>query len=202
MPTEQEARPPYVQFEVRAVEDRTQTIAEGRYASKDVIFAIVTPAGSRDRLEKEADSWLHDLRDAVQQDRFPAAWYDSYEKKLAIFKETQQTPEDGTPIMSWPALSPAQVKTVLGANVRTVEDLAVANEETLMRIGMGARALKEKAKAWLEAAEGPGKVAEELAEMREKLEAVLARNSSLEEQVKKLEGAIEINAAAKAKEKA
>jgi predicted RecB family nuclease len=45
---------------------------------------------------------------------------------------------------------PAQIKTLLDINVRTVEELAAANEETLNRVGMGGRALKQKAIIWLE----------------------------------------------------
>jgi hypothetical protein len=50
-----ELKPPYVRFEVRSVEDRTASIESGHYVGKDVIFAIVTPAGTRDRIEREAD---------------------------------------------------------------------------------------------------------------------------------------------------
>lgn len=190
MPAEQEARPPYVSFETRAVEDRNATIETGHFVAKDVIFAIVTPAGSRDKLEKEAEAWIKDLRDAVSQDRFPSSWFDAYEKKLQIYKETQEVPEDGTPIMNWPALSPAQVRTILSANVRTIEDLAEANEATMARIGMGARALKEKALAWLSAAEGPGKVSAELHALRTSVEEMTNRVQVLESQKSELESAL------------
>lgn len=198
MPAEEKARPPYVAFETRAVEDRNASIEQGHFVAKDVIFALVTPAGSRDRMEKQADDWLRDLKDAVHQDRFPGEWFEAYERKHKAFVESQEVPEEGTPIMSWPALSPAQVRTVLSANVRTVEDLAVANEETIQRIGMGSRALKEKAIAWLEAANGPGKVAEDLHDLRTKLEESLARNEVLAKQVSDLESTVKINAKVKA----
>ena len=75
---------------------------------------------------------------------------------------------------------------MLDAHVRTVEDLSAANEETIARIGMGGRALKDKAVSWLSAASGNGKVTEELAALRVKNEAAEARNIALEKQVKEL----------------
>lgn len=163
---EQEARPPYVIFETRPIEDREQSVATGRYVAKDVIFAIVTPAGTKDRLEKLAEDWLRDLEEAVRQDRFPAPWFDAYKQRYEAFLRNEEIPEEGTPIREWAAVSPAQAKNILGANIRTVEDLAQANEEALLRIGMGARALKDKAQAWLDVAEKRGKPAEELAALR------------------------------------
>ena len=47
MPEIMQARPPYVQFEMRAVEDRQASIDAGHYVAKDVAYAIITPAGSR-----------------------------------------------------------------------------------------------------------------------------------------------------------
>lgn len=187
MPTEEKARPPYVMFETRAVEDRDASLAAGSFCAKDVIFAVVTPAGSRDRMEKLAEDWLRDLKSAVNEDRFPGEWYDAYEKKFKMFQESQEIPEDGTPVSHWPVASPAQVKTLLGANVRTVEDLAIANEDAMMRIGMGARALKEKAVVWLESAGGQGKLANELESLRARVEAAEARTTELESQKKALE---------------
>ena len=81
-------------------------------------------------------------------------------------------------------MCPAQVKAILDANVRTVEDLAVANESTLAAIGMGARSLKEKAQAWLDSASSTGKTAEELDELRKQ---VAGLNKQLETATKTIE---------------
>jgi hypothetical protein len=70
---------------------------------------------------------------------------DLYQQALENYKQSRETPEQGIAIKDWPGASPAQIKTLLDINVRTVEELAAANEETLMRIGMGGRALKQKA---------------------------------------------------------
>ena len=178
MPTIIEDRPPFVAFEYRAVEDRTTTIEEGHYASKNVAFAIITPAGSKDRIEKIADEWLVQMREQVQQERLPMAWYNHYKMLYAAFKEGQEIPEFGIPIKEWPAASPAQVKMLLDLRIRTVEDLAVANEESIMRMGMGGRTLKQKAVDWLASASGIGKGVEATAALRsenEQLKLALER---------------------------
>lgn len=95
----------------------------------------------------------------------------------------------GTPIEQLPGMGPSQAHNLKGINLRTVEDLAnVSDENTLQRIGMGARDLVNRAKAWLtqsapkaveleqenarlrqEMAERDRKRDEEMAEMREQL---------------------------------
>lgn len=169
---EQKARPPYVMFETRAVEDREASLAAGHYVGKDVNYAIVTPSGSKDRMEKVAEEWLASMEEGVRQERIPGEWLEAYTKKYRTWVETREVPEDGTSILGWPAVSPAQAKAILDANVRTLEDLAEANEATLTAIGMGARALKEKAIAWLDTANSTGKTAEELDDLRKKVDTL------------------------------
>lgn len=180
-------RPAYVTFEVRAVEDRTRSIEEGRYIAKDVVFAIVTPAGTKDRLEKEAHEWLEGVAEGVKQERIPPEWYDAYKKALERFEESRENPEFGTSVRDWPALSPAQAKLFLDCNIRTVEDVAEMNEEMVGRIGMGARALKAKAQTWLEAAKTVGAPSEELTAIRQENADLRARNEELEIRLKRLE---------------
>lgn len=184
---EEKARPPYVMFEVRSVEDREASIEAGHYVGKDVNYAIVTPSGSKDRIEKVAEEWLANMEEGVKQERIPGEWLEAYTKKYETWKETREVPEDGTPILSWPALSPSQAKAILDANVRTLEDLVAANESTLAAIGMGARALKEKAKAWLDSAQDTGKTAEELDSLRKQVDTLAETVKSLTKAKEKAE---------------
>ena len=62
----EDAKPPFVIFETRAVEDREQSIAEGHYVAKDVNYAIITPAGTKDRIEKVAEDFAAEVAKAVQ----------------------------------------------------------------------------------------------------------------------------------------
>lgn len=180
----EEARPPYVKFEARAIEDREASIAAGHYVAKDVIFALVTPAGTKDVVEKVAEEWVESLSQAAQAERIPASWPDLYKDALERWKKGQEDPEFGTPIRSWPMISPAQAANVIAANVLSVEDLAQATEEALGRIGMGAQALKSKAAAWLESSSKTGVSASQLDALRTEVESLKTQNAAQATRIK------------------
>lgn len=165
-------RPPYVTFEIRTEEDREATIREGRYMAKDVDFAIIVPAGSKDCIERKATEWLSDIKrkSEYRPPGFNPLHADHFHKMYRAWKDKQEMPLSGTPINGWPAISPAQQDNLLSVNVRTVEDLAFLNESGLQRIGMGARALQDKAKAWIDSANDHGKVSSQVSALKLKVE--------------------------------
>lgn len=169
-------RPPYVTFETRAMEDRAASIEHGSYRTKDIVFALITPQGSKDKIEKNADEWIESTEQATREGRFPQQWLEAYRDALKRYKEGQELPDEGTPILGWQRLSPSAQQNIIAANIRTVEDLACANEQALTAIGMGARGYKEAAESWLATAEDQGKVA-----LRN--EALEKTNKDLEKQV-------------------
>lgn len=71
MPAVAEARPPYVMFETRAVEDRAASLEKGHYVTRDVDYAIITPMGSKDRTERVIKEWFDQLQQQVAEGRFP-----------------------------------------------------------------------------------------------------------------------------------
>lgn len=186
-----EARPPYVTFEIRAEEDRTASIAEGHYVAKDVHYAIITPQGSKDRIERVVFEWFDNLTAQVQQERFPQEWLSRFQAAYEAWKKGQELPLSGTPVMTWPAVSPAQVKVLQTAHVLTVEDLAAANEETITRLGMGGRALKQRAVEWLAASKNTGKHAEEMAALKASNSDLAAQNEKLGKQLAELSKQVE-----------
>lgn len=179
-------RPPYVQWKIIPQEDRDASEAEGHYVAKDVIFAIITPQGSKDKIERNAEEWLKQIADQAKEGRFPGEWVAAFKHAFAEYKDGREVPENGTAIVNWPALSEAQKENILRANIRTVEDLAAANESTLNEIGMGARALKGKAQAWLDSSADVGKVAMELEKLRKSDEEKESSIQALTEQLKAL----------------
>lgn len=159
------SRPPFVTFEERSVEDRAATVASGCYKAKSVDYVIIQLSGSKDCVEKEALPWLADL---PKNPNMQPEWVERYKAMYKAFKEGREPTPNGIHVRSWPAIDKGQADTLIGAQVLTVEDLAAANEQTLTRIGMGARGLQQKARAWLESADKNGKSAEELTALREK----------------------------------
>lgn len=183
-PEIREERPPYIRFERRAIEDRTRSLAEGSYATKDVDFVIITPAGSRDEVERIVDDWLPQVDRQVRDGRLNPEWAKAYKGAYAAWKDGQEIPLNGTPIKGWGLLSPSQQENCIRCNVKTVEDLAQLNEEGQRRVGMGALDLKNKAAAWIKAHKAAGPLAAENA-------ALKARVTSTEAQIAKMQETIE-----------
>lgn len=185
-------RMPYIQFVTKAVEDRDATEKTGGYVSKDQIFVHVTPQGSKDKIERVAVEWLEQMAFEEKQGRLPEGWYRKYKEFFEDYKQGRETPPDGFSIRDWPAASPAQVESCIRAHIRTVEDLAAANEESLMRIGMGAQALKQKAVAWLAARKDVGQVAERLASLEAENKTLKSSNETLQGQVRDLLNRVDV----------
>jgi len=180
-----EDRPPYVQFEIRSVEDRDASIKAGSYVGKDVHYAIVTPAGSRDRHEKQVDLWFATLSQAVGEGRFKAEWLDAYRKGYKMWLEGQEIPVEGTPIKNWAVPTPSQRERLLSLNIRTVEDLAKAPDDVVAQVGMGAVALRQRAIDYF--ANRPAEQqAAEMEALRVRAQNLEADNQKLAETVKEL----------------
>lgn len=169
---------------MRAVEDRSATIAKGYYSSKDVEIALITPPNSKDCVEMECGAWLKKNDEDERNGRIPASWRDKWKAAYDAWKNGQELPIDGHPIKGWGVISPAQQANLLAAGFRSVQDLAKANDEGLRRIGMGAVDLKNRAMAWLKAESGPGKAAQEIA-------ALKADNERQQEQIKQLASTVD-----------
>lgn len=170
MPEIMKDRPAYVRFEKRPVEDRDASLKAGHYVAKDVIYALITPPGSKDIIIREVETkkdsfgkitelgWLDQLDQHAAEGRIPQAWVDSYRGAFEKYKKGEEVPVNGTPIKGWPPLSPAQQQNFIAMNILTVEDLANLNQEGMGRFGMGIVEFKRKAATWLEAANSIGGV--------------------------------------------
>jgi hypothetical protein len=170
---------PRLEFEYRPVEDRVATQAQGAYQTKDVAFVLVHRPGSKDVHEEEAEAWGKKLKERARQGLCPTTWVADFEKIFNAWKKGEEIPVSGTPVRTWPGLSPSAVKMIVAAGFLTVEQLASANDVEIGSIGLGAIEFRNRARKYLEAATGPGKLAEEL-------RAKDARISAMEEQIKEL----------------
>jgi len=184
--SDREERPAWVQFELRPIEDKPASLKSGRSISKDVEFALVTPPYSKDCFEFKAAQWFKNQEMNVRNSRIPQKWLDYWRNCYDHWKLGLDTPLNGTDIRNWPVISPAQVKNLLSANCRTIEDLAGVNEEGLKRIGMGGVALKQKAQAYISAAKDHGPVVMENAELKNKVTQLEGAIESLQIQIKGL----------------
>jgi hypothetical protein len=189
-PMEKEERPCYIEFELQAEEDRDASIAQGMPVYKDIEVAHLTPPGNQGTLvlqkritPAQLDEWRHGDRGRKKPVPYYIQAYDAWKEGLDI-------PTNGLDIKNWPGVTPAQLKTCQKAAVRTVEDLAVANADTIRRLGMGAVALVEKAKAYLQNAE-TNKAAEEISALNVKITAFQSLIETQADQISALQDSLE-----------
>jgi hypothetical protein len=172
-------RPPYVVFEYRPVEDRARSVAEGHYVAKDVAFVLVTRPGSKDTHVEEAASWISKLKERARQGQIPETWATAFEEKFKSWLKGEEVPLNGTPIKTWPVISPSASKAIIQAGFLTVEDLAQAADSEVSSIGTGAISYKQKAIHWLEQASSSGKIVERLSALEAQLSDLLRTNAEL-----------------------
>lgn len=174
----QQPKLPYVRFtsEVKEVKD-----ADGHIHRSMDYTVHVTPAGGKDEFVKNADEWLGTLKEkGMTRGPFDAAaneygrWYETFSKMLAQFKAGEEMTTSGTPLRTIMAFMKTEVAQCEAARIYSLEDLASANEEALRHIGIGARALKDKA-TQLIASQGDNRLAEENAALHVRLEALEER---------------------------
>jgi len=183
---------PWVEFRKVSEEDRQASVDTGSYVAKDVDYAFITPAGSKDCVEKPVQVWFEQLKVQVENGRFPPEWYESYKSRYKQWTESGEIPVEGTSVKNWAVASPAQVEMLIKLHVRTVEQLAQANEEVITRLGMGGRNLVDKAKAYtMQQSGGVGKLAEENANLKLSLDKAQSVTAGLQEQVKLMQAQLE-----------
>lgn len=127
----------YVNFYLEAVKDEEETAKEGRPIFRDQEYIKIIPVGDKTTVICEPVT-----------DEYRMRWPQQY----AAFKNQQIQPQEGTPLEQWPPLTKSQVLTFKAANVHTVEQLAAVSDTNLFNLGMGARALRDQAIMFLEAA--------------------------------------------------
>lgn len=183
-------RPPYVMFETRALPDRAASEKAGIAQYRNVNFALITPAGSKDCVEKIADEWFVQIKKQALEGRYDPQHLAHFELRYSEWKKGNEMPENGTPLKMWPVATPADIAVLQAAKIFTVEDLAALPETGFQAIGMGARVLREKAQAWLGSAD-KGKQAEQITamqvqvrELTEALEREIQKRAELEIELK------------------
>lgn len=173
----------YVEFELRPEEDREESIAQGMPVFKDVEFAMITMPGGGLVVDKPInEALLYEWKNGDNRRKPPSPFaYRAYE----AWKEGREAPVNGTDLKNWPGVTPAQLKTCQNATVRTIEDLAEANADTIRKLGMGGVAMMEKAKAYLASA-NQNKTSEEVSALLVKLEALTDTVKRKDEQISDL----------------
>jgi hypothetical protein len=173
----------YVEFELRPEEDREASIAQGMPVFKDVEYAVITMPGGGLVVDKViSDELLREWKHGNGNRKPPSPFaHNAYEE----WKDGREISVNGSDLKNWPGVTPAQLKMCLAAVIRTVEDLADANADTLRKLGMGSQALKEKATAYLAAA-GVNKNSEAVSALKIELAALRKTIEDRDQQIQGL----------------
>jgi hypothetical protein len=149
----QQGPPPYIRFEERAEEDRTESINQKKLVMKNVDYVIVARAGRKDTHEQPVEDWLAHCERMARESPplWPPEWLAAHRKMYADFKGGKEVTQPGFPIDQWAMTNKAQAMNLRTARIFTVEQLAGADEVALNAIGLGGRALRDQARAWMEA---------------------------------------------------
>lgn len=167
-----------VEFFTKAVENKNKSRDAGRPIYDDREFIRIRfPADSKRMLVAPANE-MHYVSHAKAQmtyaERFPASYQ--------AFKDGAEEYVQGTILDEMTSITAAKRAELRAMNVKTVEQLAGLSNDQIKKAGMGARALVEDAKAYLEAAKGAGAMAA-MQKQIEDLKAQLAATQGATEPV-------------------
>jgi hypothetical protein len=117
-------------------------------------------------------SYVGEVTD-VERHRWPEIY--------AAFKRGEERAASGTPLEHWPnaELNKSRVAELKAQNILSVEELAGISDSTLPKLGIGARELREQARAYIERAKegaGTSKLSAEVARLTELVERLTNSN--------------------------
>ncbi len=164
----------YPKFYTRAVQNQRASLEEGRPIYDEVEWVDIIIAGDRNNKPS---------RKVSDQDR--SRWPAEYRR----FKEGKEEAAQGTPLEKWPALTITQVEELKHFNLRSVEDLINVPDDALSRLGMGARELQKKAKAFIEYSKDSGVIqryVDENEKLKTQVSGLSEKLDTLTEQIKVL----------------
>lgn len=125
----------------------------GRPIYKEKIFVYITRPGAKSDIIREVP--MDEDGTFIPGDGSYPSFPERFPKQWQQFQNKQEQTHSGTPLEMWAPLTKSQVLELKGAKIHTVEQLGTLPDSTLQNIGMmDARALRDKAKAFMDSAEG------------------------------------------------
>lgn len=122
-------------FYMESVQDELATAREGRpiFREEERIQMVMAGNPTFSPVFKVNDEHRH---------RWPRAY--------EAFRAGEEMALEGTPLEQWPILNRSQVKELKALEIHSVEQMAEVTDYNLQKIGMGGRALRDAAKAYLD----------------------------------------------------
>lgn len=160
---------PFIRFESMPKLNRTASEEAGHQVYDTVNYVFVIQHGSKDEFVKEAEEWLAQKKREAGQGNYPPEWVVQFREHYEEYKKGNEMPDEGTPLKMWPLLTPGQVKTfaAMYPPIKSVEELASVPDSGLQTLGLDGRVMRDKARAWIDSSKSAGRVAEEVASLKE-----------------------------------
>lgn len=158
----------FVKFRYEAVRNAARSEAEGVDQFDNVEMCEMFIPGSR-------DSFNTVVTDQIKRE---------YAAQYNAWKQGEERPVDGIPLSEWAELAarPDTVASLKALHIHTLEQLAEASDTAVTRLGMGAMALREKAKKTIESMSDSGVLRRTI----EENETLKLKVKDQEEQIKEL----------------
>ncbi len=156
-----------VRFFIHPVDLEYQSKLEGRPVCEDREHIEIIPIG---------DPKTVTVRESTEKDR--QKFIQEYDR----FKRGEGGKHVGTPLSEWPYMRPSLIRQLNYLNIFTVEHLSQCDDQSMQRIGPGAREIVAAAVAYLERAKDVGvttKYAMENERLKDELERVKEQVSKL-----------------------
>jgi hypothetical protein len=162
-------------FYMDTIQDKAKSEAEGMPRFRNVEMVEVMIPGDR------LNTPVFQVTD-VHRKRWPQAY--------KAFRENQEAPVEGTPLDQLPGMTKARVLELQYFHIRTIEQLAGMPDDLLMKAAaMDGRALRDKAKRWVDAAQGNASEERLAAEIRardEKIASMEQTQAQMQEAIARL----------------
>jgi len=165
----------HVEFYAEAVENPAKTRMEGRPIYEDKEFVKIKFPGDQKRVHVAPAS------EGYRRDPATNRWVsyiEDFPKHYERFQQGLEQSVSGTPLSELPFLTESKRAELRALNIHTGEQLAALDGAPLSRLGMGGRALKDQATAYIEHASDTAletRLAGENAALREQMAILQAQ---------------------------
>lgn len=162
----------YVEFSMEAVQNEEKSQAEGRPIFEEKEYITIRIAGDTKTVRKRPVQLDYQGNQPPDNERWP--------RQYQAFKNQQKQVMEGTPLEQWTLMNKADVMSIKGLNIYTVEQLSGLGDNALT--WLGARTWRDKAKSWLEEAQkgaGVAKLQAENDQLKLQMEALQNQMAAL-----------------------
>lgn len=167
-----------VQYDVRKVVKEVGAVHTKRGVdpktgqSVDVEIPVTEKVEEEVRTRVTIHPWIDQLRDKLKNGFITEDYFDYCKRALDRFMQSETAEINGVPLSDWRGVTEAMKKKAIDLGILSVEDVAEMTEDAMQAIGVGAREMKRKAKAWLDANDAPQVAAQRMINLEEDNEAM------------------------------